>query len=89
MSEMNKPAHKKAELKRDVKKVSREIIVEDPKLFVFSSVSVEGIPDSVKEEICKKHEEFWIDILQTIEAHTEFVVVQAPETIDDPTHKCQ
>lgn len=91
MGEINKPVHKKAVLMRDVKKVSREIIMEDPKLFVFSSVSssvsVEGIPDSVKEEICEKHEAFWKDILQTIEAHTEFAVVQAFETIDDSTHK--
>lgn len=81
--------HKKAVLKRDAQKVSREIIMENPKTFVYSSFTVEDLPDSVREEIYEKHEAFWKDILQTIEAHTDFAVVQACETISDPTHKCQ
>lgn len=84
-----KPEQKKAVLRREAQKVSREIILENPEVYVYSSVSLEGIPDSVKKEISKRHECFWREMLQIIEAHTGFAVVQASEIINAPIHRCQ
>lgn len=70
-----KPDLKEATLKKEVKKVSREVLFENPEAYVYSSVSLTGIPDDVKTIIQGKHEQFWKDILQTIEAHTGLVVV--------------
>ncbi len=66
---------KKAVLKKEVQKISREIIFERPEAYVYSSVSLTGVPDDVKNEIYKKHEQFWKEILQTIEAYTGLVEV--------------
>ncbi len=83
------PEKKKAVLKREVQKVSKEIIMEKPEVYVYSSISLEGIPDSIKKEISKMHDCFWKEMLQVIEARTGFAVVQASEIIDEPIHKCQ
>lgn len=78
---------KKAVLKKESQKISREMIFDCPEAYVYSSVSLTGIPDDVKEEVHKKHEQFWKEILQVIEAHTG--LVQASKLTDDPIHKCQ
>lgn len=70
-----KPDMKEATLKKEVKKVSREAIFENTDAYIYSSVSLTGIPDDVKIEIQEKHDRFWKDILQTIEAHTGLVEV--------------
>ena len=64
---------KKAVLKKEVQKISKEIIFERPEAYVYSSVSLTGVPDDVKNEIYKKHEQFWKEILQTIEVYTGLV----------------
>lgn len=78
-----------ADLKRESKKISREITFERPEAYVYSAVSLTGIPDDVKEKIHEKHEQFWKEILQTIEAHTSFMQAQASGFTDGPTHKRQ
>lgn len=66
---------KEATLKKDVQKVSREAIFENTEAYVYSAVSLTNIPDDVKMEIQEKHNRFWKDILQTIEAHTGSIEV--------------
>ena len=66
-----KPDLKEATLKKDVQKVSREAIFENTEVYVYPYVSLSNISDDVKMEIQEKHNRFWEDILQTIEAHTE------------------
>ena len=53
MREDMNPEKKKAVLKREVQKVSKEIIMEKPEVYVYSSISLEGIPDSIKKEISR------------------------------------
>ncbi len=69
------PDLKKAVLKKETQKVSREIITESPEAYVYSSLSLTGIPDDVKRIIYEKHEQFWKGIIQTIEAYTGLVEV--------------
>lgn len=66
---------KEATLKKDVQKVSREVMFENTEAYVYSSVSLTNIPDDVKMEIQEKHDRFWKDILQTIKAHTGLIEV--------------
>lgn len=80
---------KNAVLRRDSKKISREATFECPEAYVYSTVSMTGIPDDVKEKIDEKHKQFWEEALQIIEAHTSLTQVQAPELTGDPIHKCQ
>ncbi len=84
-----KPELKKAVLKKETQKFSREIISENPEAYVYSSICFTNIPDDVKKEIIQKHEQFWEEMLQMIEVCTEWKVVQAPKPTGDSIHKYQ
>lgn len=86
-----KPDMKKVILMREVQKVSKEAITESPETYIYSSVSLSGtgISDDTRREVYEKHEQFWKEILQMIEARTGLIEVQAPEFTGNPIHECQ